>query len=32
MLTGLELGEIKSRMNLKDEPKEEKVWWKKIWK
>lgn len=32
MLTGLELGEIKSRMNLKDEPKEEKLWWKKIWK
>ena len=33
MLTGLELNEIKSKMKLKEEPKEEdKIWWKKIWK
>lgn len=33
MLTGLELNEIKSKMKLKEEPKEEETkWWKKIWK
>lgn len=31
MLTGLELGEIKAKMNLPEIPQEEKIWWKKIW-
>ena len=33
MLTGANINEIKSKMNLKELPPEEgKVWWKKIWK
>lgn len=33
MLTGLDIKEIKSKMNLKEEPKEDdSKWWKKIWK
>ncbi|HMV43998.1 MAG TPA: DUF2330 domain-containing protein [Leptospiraceae bacterium] len=31
-LTGLDIKEIRGRMKLQEEPKEEDKWWKKIWK